>query len=171
MSGDVSTTEASPAESRANSDALFTAFKEGGPVPRGRWAMALMAALVPVVLGVGFWALAKGEEHTYRLITPTGIKSVRGGMSTEQVSALLGRPITLERDGSGAECYRYGQPNLVNPQFLIFTVCYEDGKLRDVKQQKFSAWKVDPDTSTFEAPGGDAPAGEGAAPASASTPG
>jgi hypothetical protein len=171
MSGDVSTTEASPSATRAESDALFTAFKEGGPVPRGRWAMALLAALVPVVLGVGFWALARGEEHTYRLITPNGIKSVRGGMTTDQVVALLGRPITLERDASGAECYRYGQPNFVNPQFLIYTVCYEDGKLRDVKQQKFSAWKVDPDTGTFEAPGGDAPAGGDSAPAPSATPG
>ncbi|NMO22058.1 hypothetical protein HPC49_14100 [Pyxidicoccus fallax] len=166
MSGNVSTTEAS-----GNTDGLFTAFKEGGPVPRGRWAAALMAALVPVVLGVGFWALAKGEEHTYRLITPAGIKSVRGGMTTDQVVALLGRPIALEQDASGAECYRYGQPNFVNPQFLIYTVCYENGKLRDVKQQKFSAWKVDPDTGTFEAPGGDAPVGEGTAPAPAGTPG
>ena len=170
MSGDVSTTETSATMAPTSSGGLFTAFQESGPVPRGRWAAALMAALVPVVLGVGFWALARNEAQTYRLITPAGIKSVRGGMTTDQVVGLLGRPITLEQGENGAECYRYGQPNFVNPQFLIYTVCYEDGKLRDVKQQKFSAWKVDPDTGTFEAPGGEAPAGA-PAPAPTTTPG
>jgi len=166
MSGNVSTTEPSLNAVPSDSSALFTAFQEGRPVPRGRWAAALLAALVPVVLAVGFWALAQGEAQTYRLITPQGIKSVRGGMTSDQVVALLGRPITQERDASGAECYRYGQPNLINPQFLIYTVCYESGKLRDVKTQKFSAWQVDPETGTFTAP-----EGGGAAPSPASTPG
>ncbi|MFP2927983.1 hypothetical protein ACLESO_22845 [Pyxidicoccus sp. 3LG] len=152
MASDVSTTDTSPSP---GSNGLFTAFQaDGGKVPRGRWAVALMAALVPMVLGVGFWSLAKGEEATYRLITPSGIKSVRGGMTFDQVGALLGRPITLERDDKGADCYRYGQPNFINPQFLIYSVCYEGGKLRDVKQHKYSAWSVDPDTGTFAAPAG-----------------
>lgn len=171
MSGDVSTTDTSVSGVPSESGGLFTAFREGGPVPRGRWAGALLAALVPVVLGVGFWVLASNEAQTYRLITPAGIKSVRGGMTADEVVALLGRPITLEQGEKGAECYRYGQPNFINPQFLIYTVCYEGGKLRDVKQQKFSAWKVDPDTGTFEAPGGEAPAAGEAAPAPATTPG
>ncbi|MFP2907729.1 hypothetical protein ACLESD_22310 [Pyxidicoccus sp. 3LFB2] len=136
----------------SSSGGLFTAFQEGRPAPRGRWALALMAALVPVVLGVGFWAIAQGEEQTYRLVTPGGIKSVRGGMTSDEVVALLGRPITLERADDGAECYRYGQPNFINPQFLIYKVCYEGGKLRDVTQHKFSAWSVDPETGTFENP-------------------
>ncbi|MCP3137030.1 hypothetical protein LXT23_06750 [Pyxidicoccus sp. QH1ED-7-1] len=154
----MSTTEAVPSH---DSSALFTAFQEGGRASRGRgsWGLALLAASVPVVLAVGFWVLAQAEETTYRLITPNGIKSVRGGMTTDQVGALLGRPITLERDETGADCYRYGQPNFVNPQFLIYSVCYESGKLRDVKQHKYSAWSVDPATGTFEAPGGETPAG------------
>jgi hypothetical protein len=159
MSGDVSATEPSLKVIRSDdSTGLFTAFQENAPVPRGRWAVALMAALVPVVLGVGFWALARNEEQTFRLVTPNGIKSLRGGMTSDQVVALLGRPITLERGEDGAECYRYGQPNFVNPQFLIYTVCYESGKLRDVTQRKYSAWSVDPDTGTFAAPEGGAPA-------------
>ncbi|WP_240359196.1 hypothetical protein [Pyxidicoccus trucidator] len=142
----------------SDASGLFTAFQEGRPAQRGRWSLALLAALVPVVLGVGFWSLAKGEEQTYRLVTPGGIKSVRGGMTSDQVVALLGRPITLERADDGAECYRYGQPNFINPQFLIYKVCYEGGKLRDVTQHKFSAWSVDPETGTFAAPEDGAPA-------------
>ncbi|MCY1018108.1 outer membrane protein assembly factor BamE [Pyxidicoccus sp. MSG2] len=161
MSVDVSTTEppSSAVALAADSTGLFTAFQnDGRPVPRGRWALALLAALFPVVLGVGFWTLAKNEEHTFRLVTPQGIKSVRGGMTADQVVALLGRPITLEQDATGAECYRYGTPNFINPQFLIYKVCYEDGKLRDVTQHKFSAWSVDPATGTFAVPEGGAPA-------------
>ncbi len=158
MSGDVSATETPLSVVPSDTRGLFTAFQEGRPVPRERWGWALMAGLVPVVLAVGFWALARGEEQTYRLVTPGGIKSVRGGMTSDQVVALLGRPITLERTDDGAECYRYGQPNFVNPQFLIYKVCYEGGKLRDVTQHKFSAWSVDPETGTFAAPEGGAPA-------------
>lgn len=150
MSGDVSAMETNPQADAVSG--LFTAFQKDRKVPRGRWAGALLAALVPVVLGVGFWTLAKGEEQTFRIVTPHGFKSMRGGMTTEQVRAVLGRPITLEQDASGADCYRYGQPNLVNPQFLIYSVCYEDGRLRDVKTHKYSAWNVDPATGTFEAP-------------------
>ncbi|WP_426756155.1 hypothetical protein [Myxococcus sp. Y35] len=157
MSGDVSATETNPQADAASG--LFTAFQKDRKVPRGRWAGALLAALVPVALGVGFWVIAKGEEKTFRVVTPNGFKSMRGGMTTEQVSALLGRPITLERDASGAECYRYGTPNLVNPTFVIYSVCYEGGKLRDVKTHQYSAWNVDPATGTFAAPGEeDAPA-------------
>jgi hypothetical protein len=161
MSGDVSATETtlSAVPSASDSTGLFTAFKDDGrPVPRGRWALALLAALFPVVLGVGFWTLAKNEEHTFRLVTPQGIKSLRGGMTADQVVALLGRPITFEQDERGADCYRYGTPNFINPQFLIYKVCYEDGKLRDVTQRKFSAWSVEPETGTFAAPEGGAPA-------------
>ncbi|NOK06192.1 hypothetical protein HNV27_32360 [Myxococcus xanthus] len=153
MSGDVSATETNPQADAASG--LFTAFQKDRKVPRGRWVGALLMALIPVVLGVGFWTLAKGEEKTFRIVTPQGFKSMRGGMTTEQVRAVLGRPITLERDTSGAECYRYGQPNFVNPQFLIYSVCYEDGKLRDVKTHQYSAWNVDPATGTFAAPGGE----------------
>ena len=151
MSGDVSATETNPQADAATG--LFTAFQKEGKVPRGRWAGALLAALVPVVLGVGLWTIAKGEEKTFRIVTPSGFKSMRGGMTADQVRAVLGRPITLEREASGAECYRYGTPNLVNPQFLIYSVCYEDGKLRDVTTLKYSAWNVDPATGTYDAPG------------------
>ncbi|NVJ05720.1 hypothetical protein HUW63_10820 [Myxococcus sp. AM001] len=151
MSGDVSATETNPQVDAASG--LFTAFQKEGKVPRGRWASALLAALVPVVLVVGLWVIAKGEERTFRIVTPSGFKSMRGGMTTEQVRAVLGRPITLEREANGAECYRYGQPNFVNPQFLIYSVCYEDGKLRDVRTHQYSAWNVDPVSGTFAAPG------------------
>lgn len=151
MSGDVSATETNPQADAVSG--LFTAFQKEEKVSRGRWVGALLAALVPVALGVGLWTIAKGEEKTFRIVTPSGFKSMRGGMSTEQVSAVLGRPITLEREANGAECYRYGQPNFVNPQFLIYSVCYESGKLRDVTTHKYSAWNVDPASGTYTAPG------------------
>jgi len=172
MSVDVSPTEnlpdASPAAEPTDPRNLFTAFQAGGgKLPRGRWTLALVTALFPVVLGVGIWALVREDATTYRVLTPHGIKSVQGGMTTEQVVALLGRPMTRETDASGADCYRYGQPSMEKEFFLVYAVCYESGKLRDVKMQKYSAWSVDPDRGTFDAPGDVAPATPPAAPSSA----
>ncbi|MCP3102532.1 hypothetical protein LZ198_27025 [Myxococcus sp. K15C18031901] len=163
MSVDVSQTEnlpgAPPAADPSDPRNLFTAFQAGGSrLPRGRWTLALVTALFPVVLGVGVWTLIREDSTTFRVLTPHGIKSVHGGMTTEQVVALLGKPMTRERDAGGADCYRYGQPSMEKEFFLVYAVCYESGKLRDVKMQKYSAWSVDPEQGTFDAPGGAPPA-------------
>lgn len=152
MSGDVSATQSSMESPRGEAGGLFTAFQDEQKASRGRWVVAGLAVLALAVLGVGFWSLVKEEAATYRLVTPWGVKAVRGGMTTEQVVALLGEPLTLERDATGAECYRYGRPSLAQPTFIVYSVCYEGGKLRDVKQQQYSAWSVDPEKGTFQAP-------------------
>lgn len=156
MSGDVSATQTDSKPVQAEA-AFFSAFQEPRKVNRKRW---LLAALVPAALAlVGGWALLRENAVTYRVITPHGIKAVRGGMTAEQVVALLGRPITLEREANGSECYRYGQPTMQQPSFLVYSVCYEGGKLRDVTSRHYSAWQVDPNTGTFVPPAGEAPAG------------
>ncbi|MFY2560661.1 hypothetical protein ACN469_23865 [Corallococcus terminator] len=176
MSVDVSPTEnlphASLAAEQTDAGNLFTAYdKEDRKASRGRWALALLAALVPVGLAVVFWTFVREQRPTFQVITDHGFKSMHGGMTTDQVMALLGRPMTREKDATGADCYRHGAPSVEKEFFLVYSVCYEDGKLRDVKQQKFSAWSVEPETGTFQAPAGDvvpAPPGpqEAAAPSS-----
>lgn len=139
---------ASPAGSAPSSqDALFTAFREQKP-SRARWALLPAAALV---LGAGGWALSRQADRTYRVVTPRGIITVSHGMTPQEVTGLLGKAITLDRTGA-SECYRYGQPTLVAESFVVYSVCYEDGKLRDVVQRKYSAWQVDPSTGTFVPP-------------------
>lgn len=168
MSVDVSPTEnplnASLAAAPTDAGNLFTAYdKEDRKASRGRWALALLAALVPVVLAGVFWTMVREQRPTFQVVTPHGFKSMHGGMTTDQVMALLGRPMTRERDATGADCYRHGAPSVEKEFFLVYSVCYEDGKLRDVKQQKFSAWSVEPETGSFQAPSGDvAPAPTGA---------
>jgi hypothetical protein len=155
---------------RGEAGGLFTAFQDDQKSARGYWVAAGLAALMLAVIGVGFWALLKENAATYRLITPYGVKSVRDGMTAEQVMDVLGEPITLERDATGAECYRYGRPTLAQPTFFVYSVCYEGGKLRDVKQKQYQAWNVDPEKGTFEAPAEGTPPAEApsAAPAPAS---
>lgn len=158
MSGDVSTTQ-SPSESpRGEAGGLFTAFQEEQKLSRGRWVVAGLAILMLAVIGAGFWAVVKPGDTTYRLMTPYGIKALRGGMTAQQVVAELGEPIALEKDATGAECYRYGRPTLAQPTFFIYSVCYESGKLRDVTSKQYQAWSVDPEKGTFEAPAEGTPA-------------
>lgn len=166
MSGDVSATEIPVESPRGEAGGLFTAFQDEQKASRSRWVFAGLAALVALVLVAGLWTLVKLDEQTYRVVTPWGVRSVRGGMTAEQVMDLLGEPITAERDATGAECYRYGRPSLAQPTFLIYSVCYEGGKLRDVTQRQYQAWSVDPATGTFQQPG-DAPPAGGATPAAA----
>ncbi|WP_338872460.1 hypothetical protein [Myxococcus stipitatus] len=165
MSVDVSPTEnpssASLAAAQTDASNLFTAFQKEGRASKGRWVAALVASLIPVTLAVGFWVLAREEAVTFRVVTPHGFKSITGGMTSDQVVALLGRPMTRELDETGADCYRHGTPSMEKDFFLVYSVCYQGGKLRDVKQQKYSAWSVDPDTGSFQAPASDpAPAPE-----------
>ncbi|MCY0999712.1 hypothetical protein OWM54_21485 [Myxococcus sp. MISCRS1] len=174
MSVDVSPTENPPnaalVAEPTDSSNLFTAFQKEGKASKGRWAVALVAALIPVTLAVGFWGLAREQENTFRVVTPHGFKSMHGGMTSDQVVALLGRPMTREQDATGADCYRHGTPSMEKEFFLVYSVCYQDGKLKDVKQQKFSAWSVDPETGSFEAPsGGEAPSSPAQAPAAPGT--
>jgi hypothetical protein len=168
MSGDVSMSQ-SPSESpRGEAGGLFTAFQEQQKVSRGRWVAAGLAILMLAVIGAGFWAVVKPDQATYRLVTPFGIKALRGGMTTAQVVAELGEPIALEKDATGAECYRYGRPTLAQPTFLVYSVCYEGGKLRDVTSKQYQAWSVDPEKGTFDAPAEGTPPGDAPAPAPAS---
>ncbi|WP_407931722.1 hypothetical protein [Citreicoccus inhibens] len=134
---------------------LFTAFHERKPSSTRR-AVVLGAA---VVLALGGWALSRQAQRNFRVLTPHGIRTVSPGMSQGEVVAVLGRPLTLDKV-DGADCYRYGQPTLRDPTFVVYSVCYADGVLRDVKQHKYSAWNVDPKTGTFVPAAG----GAGAAP-------
>ncbi|AGC41410.1 hypothetical protein MYSTI_00051 [Myxococcus stipitatus DSM 14675] len=168
MSVDVSPTEnpssASLAVPPTDASNLFTAYDKEGRAQKGRWAAALVAAIIPVTLAVGFWVLAREEAVTFRVVTPHGFKSITGGMTSDQVVALLGRPMTREQDATGADCYRHGTPSMEKEFFLVYSVCYQDGKLRDVKQQKYSAWNVDPATGSFQPPATDTPPAQEAVP-------
>ncbi|WP_244239132.1 hypothetical protein [Corallococcus carmarthensis] len=134
-------------------DALFTAFREGAQKKSGRFTFTwFVAAAVPVVLALGFFTLWRANGTSFSVVTPHGIKVLRAGMTTQEVGGLLGNPLTLQKQGE-QDCYRYGRPNFVNEVFVVYSVCYEQGQVRDVLTHQYSAWQIDPTTGTFVAPG------------------
>jgi hypothetical protein len=102
------------------------------------------------------WGLAQETAKMKRVVTPTGIRGVREGMSPQDVLGVLGKPFSSQRSADGrADCYQYGRPSLQQAEFSVYVVCYEDGKMRDVSVRRFASWRVSPD-GTFAPPEGDA---------------
>lgn len=127
----------------AASEPIFKAF-QARKASRLRWAW-LAAPLV--VGGVGAWVLSRGGSAELQVMTRKGVMTVRQGMTPGQVGDILGKPLTQERSQDGRrDCYRYGQPSMPSeqePSFRVFSACYEDGALRDMKVRRYEAWDMD----------------------------
>ncbi|AFE03241.1 hypothetical protein COCOR_00056 [Corallococcus coralloides DSM 2259] len=150
------TPDGAPADT--SPDALFTAFREGSKKKSSLFTFTwFVAAAVPVVLALGFFTLWRANGTSFSVVTPHGIKVLRAGMTTQEVGGLLGNPLTLQKKGD-QDCYRYGRPNFVNEVFVVYSVCYEQGQVRDVLTHQYSAWQIDPATGAFIAPGQQPPA-------------
>ena len=116
---------------------LFHAFRVE-PQRRRLWPLVLGALVLLAPIG---WLLTQRTEGATDIITRHGFKTVRTGMSVEQVHALLGRPLASDV-ARGEGCHRYGMPTMETPSFVLCSVCFEDGKLRDVTQRRYSAWDM-----------------------------
>jgi hypothetical protein len=126
----------------AASEPIFKAFQER-KASRLRWAWL---AVPLVVLGGGGWLLSRGGAAELQVMTRKGTMTVRRGMTPGQVGDILGKPLAQEPSADGRDCYRYGQPTMPTkeePTFRIFSACYEDGVLRDVKVHHYEAWDMD----------------------------
>jgi hypothetical protein len=120
---------------------IFRAFQERKP-SRRRW---VVLAALPVVAGLAGWALTQGQAGALQVATPRGVKTVRRGMSPQQVVGILGKPLTLVRSADGlSDCYRYGTPSLTKEKFLVYSACFESGELQDVTVRHYEAWDLDP---------------------------
>jgi hypothetical protein len=143
--------EGAPADT--SPDALFTAFREGSRRKSSLFTFTwFVAAAVPLVLALGFFSLWHANGTSFSVVTPHGIKVLRAGMTSQEVGGLLGHPLTLQKQGT-QDCYRYGRPNFVNEVFVVYSVCYEQGQVADVRTHQYSAWQIDPKTGDFLAPG------------------
>jgi len=120
--------------------AIFRAYQEQR---RRRFNPRYLVYPALLLIGVlGYWVVSYHQEtRPIRVETYRGLKTVHRGMSPQDVSPLLGEPIGKERRGN-LECYQYGRPTLKAPSFTLHTVCYEDGKLREVSERRYNSWIV-----------------------------
>ncbi|HEY8206973.1 MAG TPA: hypothetical protein VIG99_05810 [Myxococcaceae bacterium] len=121
---------------------IFGAFLE--TPQKQRWS--LPATLLGIALTVVGVRLVTHREGT-NIVTPRGIQTVHTGMTKPEVNQLLGRPFAFAEAHDGLDCYRYGYPNLENPSFVVYSLCYEEAHLRDISQQRYTTWTVSEDGS------------------------
>ncbi len=133
-------------------EGIFTAYS-GQQHSRGtkrRYFLYPAAALV--LLALGLWTVKfEQEAPPIRVDTLWGLRSVRKGMTPQQVQSVLGQPTSKDRNGN-VECYQYGKPTINAPTFTLHVVCYEDGKLRDVSEKRYNSWVITPDGAMSPAP-------------------
>jgi hypothetical protein len=128
---------------------IFGAFLQ---VPqKRRWHVAgVVIGIALTVLGVRLVARRDGIN----IVTPRGIRTVQTGMTRPEVNDILGRPFALAEARDGLDCYRYGYPNLENPSFVVYSICYQEARLRDISEQRYSTWTISDDGSQLTPPEG-----------------
>jgi hypothetical protein len=127
--------------SAAQHEYLFSAYTDPRRIRLQR--RHLLYPLVALAVGaLGYGLVTYHPAATpYRLETHRGLRTVRKGMSPQDVSGILGQPVGRERRGN-QECLQYGRPSLKVASFILNTLCYEDGKLLEVYQRHYNSWIV-----------------------------
>lgn len=98
-------------------------------------------ALLMFVFGV--WFALQRSPTDQVVVTDWGMRTIKVGMTEGEVTRILGRPIAVAEGGNG-NCYRYGRPTLEKQQFLLYHLCYQDGRVDSIEPEKFNANIVDP---------------------------
>ncbi len=130
---------------------LFTAFQEK-PTRYFGLRIGLLVCAVVFLGFVGNNLLRREQLKPYRLINAQGnVKTVYHGMTTPEVDKVMGIPLTRETL-SGMDCYQYGRPTLKDPTFLLFSICYVEGKVETVKVRRYNSWVVTPNGTMAPAP-------------------
>ncbi|WP_407757708.1 hypothetical protein [Archangium sp.] len=133
-------------------DSIFSAYTEEQRRSRFGLRFVLYPIVALLLLGLGKLVVNfEQEARPIRVDTPWGLRTVRLGMSPQEVSGILGQPVSKERRGN-QECYQYGIPSIKVADFVLHIVCYEDGKLRDVSHKRYSSWVVTRDGAIAPAP-------------------
>ncbi len=152
--------------------AIFRAYQNEQRT-RSRRRYFLYPAALLLLIGLGAMTVSYQQRATpIRVDTRWGLRTVRVGMSPQDVSSVLGQPTSKERRGN-LECYEYGRPTIKEPTFTLHVVCYEEGKLREVSEKRYNSWVVTQDGAISPAPleYEEAPAPESPAPSHISAPG
>jgi hypothetical protein len=105
-----------------------------------------------LLIGLGMLTVRFEPEATpFRVDTRWGLRTVRKGMTPQEVQSRLGQPTSKERRGN-LECYQYGKPTINEPSFTLHVVCYENGKLLEVSEKRYNSWVVTQDGAISPAP-------------------
>ncbi|QRK08824.1 hypothetical protein JQX13_01205 [Archangium violaceum] len=130
---------------------IFRAYTEQQRVRFNPRILLYPAALL-LLIGLGIWTVSLEQEATpIRVETTWGLRTVRKGMSPQDVSGILGQPTSKERRGN-QECFQYGRPSIKVESFVLHVVCYEEGKLREVSEKRYNSWVVTQDGAISPAP-------------------
>ncbi len=114
--------------------------------PPKRMKLPYLLAAVVLVLAALVLA-AHRDKGEYLVVTPHGIKTVKRHMSRSEVGSILGVPLAAGREQG---CVRYGNPKM-DAEFTIYLVCYEEGRVTRVAEERFEARRVEPPPSQPEA--------------------
>lgn len=154
----------------AQRGAIFRAYQNEQRT-RSKHRYLLYPAALLVVLGLGAVTVSYQQSAPpIRVDTRWGLRTVRVGMSPQDVSSVLGQPTSKERRGD-LECYEYGRPTIKEPTFTLHVICYEDGKLREVSEKRYNSWVVTQDGAISPAPLEYAPTPGSPSPTTTSAPG
>lgn len=144
--GDIAAVETAPAGS------LFRAYTEQQRGPRLQLRYVLVPVMALVVGALGYGVVTFQQEATpFRVETPWGVRTVRRGMSPQDVLGILGQPIGKERRDA-LDCYQYGRPTLKVPYYTLQTVCYGEDRLQEVSERRYNSWVVMDDDAVAPAP-------------------
>jgi hypothetical protein len=120
-------------------DGLFHAFREER-TNNLRW---LLVIIIPLFGAVAAWLSMMGQPAGMRMVTASGIKMVRLGMSQQEVLGLVGSPIAKGMRGDGAECLQHGMFSINEPSTTVYVLCYVGGQLKEMATKRFSLWVID----------------------------
>lgn len=118
---------------------MFRVFREERS-SKLRW---LLVVGVPLLGALAAWLSMVGQPEGMRMVTATGIKMVRLGMSQQEVLGIVGNPIAKDVRADGAECLQHGMFSINEPSTTVYVLCYVNGKLQEMATRRFSLWVID----------------------------
>ncbi|HVG58787.1 MAG TPA: hypothetical protein VNA24_09550 [Hyalangium sp.] len=118
---------------------MFRVFRE----ERSSKAKWLLVVAVPLLGAVAAWLSMVGDPPGMRMVTASGIKMVRLGMSQQEVLGMVGTPIGKDVRADGMECLQHGMFSINEPATTVYVLCYVGGKLQEMATKRFSLWVID----------------------------
>ena len=123
----------------AGGEEMFRVFRE----ERSSKAKWLLVIGVPLLGALAAWLSMVGEPPGMRMVTASGIKMVRLGMTQQQVLGMVGHPIGKDVRADGTECLQHGMFSINEPSTTVYVLCYVGGKLQEMATRRYSLWVID----------------------------